>query len=55
MLARQVRQGLTGGRLAIAALALIFTGIPIWLWGGYWWGRFMALVFGQEPPSKSAI
>lgn len=34
-----------------AALFLIYLiiGIPIWLWGGYWWGRTMATFFGLSP------
>jgi hypothetical protein len=32
--------------LSIAMLGSAVLSFPICLWGGYWWGRTMALIFG---------
>lgn len=39
------------GRSVLQVFLVVGTCAPIMLWGGYWWGRAMALFFRLQPPS----
>ena len=51
---KEVAKGRTPTQTALVVLILVVWSAPVWLWGGYLWGRMMAASFGHQPPSTSS-